>query len=88
MIYSLVTIDYELFGNGTGDLIKSVIEPTNAILDICEKYNAKLTIFFDVCEYWAFQKAFYDRKLTFLKYNPAKITIELTTSNFMISRCL
>lgn len=48
----LFTLDYELYGNGSGDVFKHIIEPTDKILGIVEKYNAKLTIFFEVIEYW------------------------------------
>lgn len=48
----LLTLDYELFGNGSGDVFKHIIEPTEKILSIAEKYNARLTIFFEVIEYW------------------------------------
>lgn len=47
-----MTLDYELFGNGSGDVFKHIIEPTEKILSIAEKHNARLTIFFEVIEYW------------------------------------
>lgn len=47
-----LTLDYELFGNGKGDVFKHIIEPTNKILEIAKQYNAVLTIFFEVVEYW------------------------------------
>lgn len=48
----LLTLDYELFGNGTGDVFKHIIEPTDKLLAIVDKYNVKFTIFFEVIEYW------------------------------------
>lgn len=48
----LLTLDYELFGNGSGDVFKHIIEPTEKILSIAEKHNVRLTIFFEVIEYW------------------------------------
>ena len=48
----ILTLDYELYGNGSGDVFEHIISPTNKILDIAEEYNAKLTIFFEVIEYW------------------------------------
>lgn len=48
----LLTLDYELFGDGSGDVFKHIIEPTNAILDIVDRYEAKITVFFEVVEYW------------------------------------
>ncbi len=47
-----MTLDYELFGNGSGDVFKHIIEPTEVLLSIAEKNNARLTIFFEVIEYW------------------------------------
>lgn len=52
MRYILLTLDYELYGNGSGDVFKHIIEPTKKILHICNTYNAKITIFFEVIEYW------------------------------------
>jgi hypothetical protein len=48
----LVTLDYELFGDGSGDVFKHIIAPTNLILEEAERYNAKITVFFEVVEYW------------------------------------
>ena len=48
----LLTLDYELYGNGSGDVFKHIIEPTERILNICQTFHAKLTIFFEVVEYW------------------------------------
>jgi len=46
-----LTLDYELFGNGSGNVFTDVINPTYEILNLCDKYNAKITIFFEVIEY-------------------------------------
>ena len=48
----LVTLDYELYGNGSGDVFKHIIEPTESILAVCNQKNVKVTIFFEVVEYW------------------------------------
>ena len=47
-----LTLDYELFGDGSGDVFKHIVEPTNAILEVAERYGAKITAFFEVVEYW------------------------------------
>lgn len=52
----LLTIDYELFGDGSGNVFKHMIEPTNRILSVCNKYNTKITVFFEVVEYWALKR--------------------------------
>jgi hypothetical protein len=47
----ILTFDYELFGDGSGNMFTHLIEPTNQILQLCEKHNIKTTIFFEVLEY-------------------------------------
>ncbi len=48
----LLTLDYELYGNGSGNVFKHIIEPTERILSCVEKFGARLTVFFEVIEYW------------------------------------
>lgn len=48
----ILTLDYELYGNGSGNVFRHIIEPTEKILSIAERYNVKITIFFEVIEYW------------------------------------
>ncbi len=57
MLHLILTLDYEVFGNGSGDVLRDVVEPTNRILDICDRHRAKLTIMFEVAEYWSFMRA-------------------------------
>jgi hypothetical protein len=47
-----LTLDYELFGDGSGNVFTDIIIPTQKLLDLCDKRNAKVTIFFEVVEYW------------------------------------
>ena len=51
-----LTLDYELYGNGSGDVFKHIIEPTELILAVCNKCDVKITIFFEVVEYWMLKK--------------------------------
>lgn len=71
MIDIVITGDYEIFGNGTGDIRYCLINPTFDLLSICDKYGAKLTLFFEIVEYWAFQKAEAKGKLSHLNYKPS-----------------
>ena len=48
----VLTLDYELYGNGSGDVFKHIIEPTYKLLDIAKKFHIVYTIFFEVVEYW------------------------------------
>lgn len=52
----LVTIDYEIFGNGTGDVRRHMIDPTWRMAEVCENLGIPLTLFFEVEEYIAFRK--------------------------------
>lgn len=46
------TLDYELYGNGSGNVFKHIIEPTKRLLAIADAYGLKYTFFFEVIEYW------------------------------------
>lgn len=44
----IIGLDYEVFfGKNTGSAIKSLIEPTDQIVKVLEKHNAKLSLFVD-----------------------------------------
>ncbi len=47
----ILTFDYELFGDGSGNVFNHMIEPTEKLLNICERRNIKTTLFFEVVEY-------------------------------------
>ena len=48
----LFTLDYELYGNGTGNVFEHIIKPTEELLAIAQLHGIKYTIFFEVVEYW------------------------------------
>ena len=52
----LLTVDHEVFGNGSGDVRRHIIEPTGRMARICEKFGMPLTVFFEVEEYLAFER--------------------------------
>jgi len=65
----LLSLDYELCGNGAGDVMRDIIHPTGRILNLCERHGAKMTIMCEVGEYWAFEQ--YDAGLRAdLGYSP------------------
>ncbi|SCY73684.1 hypothetical protein [Desulfoluna spongiiphila] len=71
MLNIILTIDYEIFGDGSGDVKKHVVKPTEHILNICNKYSVPLTIMFEVNEYQKFVE--YDLELNKkLGYSPAQ----------------
>jgi hypothetical protein len=76
MLNIIITLDYELHGNGTGDVLENVIKPTNQIIRLCNKYNAKLSIMFEIAEYWAFKEAEKDGRLNKFEYSPSKVMEE------------
>lgn len=47
----ILSFDYELFGDGMGDVFTHMIEPTNIILKMCDDYGIKITLFVEVLEY-------------------------------------
>lgn len=52
----LLTVDHEVFGNGSGDVRRHMLEPTGRMARICEKFGISLTVFFEVEEYLAFER--------------------------------
>ena len=56
MRYLVLTVDYEIFGIGTGDVRKHVIDPTDQMVRSCDRYGVPLTVFFEVEEYLHFVK--------------------------------
>ena len=75
MRYLILSVDYEIFGNGTGDVRQHVVEPTEAMAAICERHGVPLTVFFEAEEYVAFERA--AKELTGdLGYNPAAMIRE------------
>lgn len=48
--------DYELFGDGSGNVLEEQIIPTNNTLEIFEPYGAKLTVMFEYGQYLAYEK--------------------------------
>lgn len=71
----VLTVDYELFGNGSGDVRQHVLHPTEQMARICELHGVPLTVFFEVEEYLAFQR--YHRELAkACGYDPGQLIRE------------
>lgn len=51
-----LTVDHEIFGNGSGDVRRHMVNPTERMARICEKFGMPLTVFFEVEEYLAFER--------------------------------
>lgn len=50
--YFIFTLDYELYGDGSGDVFEHMIKPTEELLQLFGETAIKITIFFEVIEYW------------------------------------
>lgn len=52
----VLTVDHEIFGNGTGDVRRHMLDPTERMARICERLGMSLTVFFEAEEYLAFER--------------------------------
>lgn len=53
----LLSFDYEIFGNGTGLVQCCMIKPMTRLIGVCDLYDVKITVFFEMGHYWALQSA-------------------------------
>ena len=51
----LFTLDYEIHGNGDGNPLSLMVEPTQRLMTLLEKYSQRVTIMADVAEILAFK---------------------------------
>ena len=56
MLRIILTLDYEIHGNGEDYPHDLMIEPTTRLLRLCDKFGAKLTIMPDVAEILKFKE--------------------------------
>lgn len=61
MLNIILTVDYEIFGNGRGDPKRHILIPAKKIIHIAKEFGVPLTIMFEVFEYIAYEK--YDEEL-------------------------
>ncbi len=52
----IFSLDYELFGDGSGNVGREQIAPTNALLDVFDQYSAKLSLFFEYGQYMGYSR--------------------------------
>lgn len=52
----LFTLDYEIHGNGDGNPMELMVEPTYRLMTLLEKYNQRVTIMADVAEILCFKR--------------------------------
>lgn len=68
----ILTLDYELNVNKAPDVMQDMIKPTEALLNICSSFDAKLTIMVEIGELWAFEKAENQGYARFIACDPAE----------------
>ena len=52
----IFTLDYEIHGNGRGSPRKLMLEPTERMLALFDRYGARLTVMADVAEILRFKR--------------------------------
>jgi len=73
----IITIDYELyFGKNTGTVDNCIIKPTALLADLLNKYNIKMTIFFDALYFWKLCQ--YEDQYLSLKKDKEKIEKQIS----------
>jgi hypothetical protein len=75
----VLSLDYEIFGNGLGDVRQHVTEPAERMARACERYNVRLTVFVETEELVAF-KRYRDALHRELGYSPADLIEEQIAS--------
>jgi len=68
----IITLDYEIWGDGSGDVRKLIIEPTDRLLRILNDKNIRMTVFFELEEFLVFKK--YTKELrSHFGYDPVSL---------------
>ena len=58
----ILTVDYELFGNGSGCLEACVLQPSGQIMNIVEPFKAPVTFFVEALEFMALSRELNDNR--------------------------
>ena len=66
----ILTLDYELYGNGSGNIYTHIIEPTERILSLAAQYEAKITFFVEIVEFWRIDEEWKKGNTMGYKKNP------------------
>ena len=71
MRFVVLSVDYEIFGNGSGDVLQHVVQPADSMARVCHEHGVPLTVFFEAEEYHSIVE--YRRPLTqAMGYDPAQ----------------
>jgi hypothetical protein len=71
VLHLILSCDYEIFGNGSGDVRRDMIEPARRLLLLCDRYGAKVSLMLEVGEYWAMREA-EQKGLLHVGYSPSR----------------
>ena len=71
----IISVDYELFGDGSGEVTREQIDPTLNLATISREHGAKLSVLFEYGQYCAYEK--FASKNTKLGEDNAKIREQL-----------
>ena len=52
----ILTVDHEVFGNGSGDVRQHITAPADRLARACDTFGISLTVFFEAEEYLAFER--------------------------------
>jgi len=67
MIDFIFTLDYEIYGNGTGNLRELVYEPTDRLASIFREHNATFVVFAEVAEFEKIEEYQADKAIADIK---------------------
>lgn len=77
--FIVLSVDYEIFGNGSGDVRQHVTEPAERMAQLCERYHVPLTVFVETEELVAFER-YRDTLQRDLGYSPVDLIKEQIAS--------
>ncbi len=60
MNYLILTVDYEVFGNGSGSVSSCILRPAKRMMNIADRYNAPITFFAEALELHFMEKCLGD----------------------------
>ncbi len=60
VLHLIISVDYEIFGNGKGNPKRHMIKPAYRMMEIAEKHGAKMTFMAEVMEYLVYSR--YERE--------------------------
>ncbi len=69
----VLTLDYELYGDGSGHVVDDLIRPTERLLEICDRHSVPLTLFWEIVEHWRIEETYADGESMGYGFDPARL---------------